>query len=493
MINDLLKDLIADEAIDDFVLDDLDILTEDLYDDIKVSPEMEAKIAGLLHVHKDAIQEIIQVEPKIYAVTIETNEDEFSTFSYSEVDDSIYLIPDEDKFPKKQFLTQEEKTQYYLENKRLISYALKKISRPDGIEYAELEDVGTFGFVKALNTYDKANGTRFSTYAVKCVLNEVFYYLRKEQRHLSMVDSLDKEVATDNNGNSLTIGDTVSESISSKEILTEQTMLLDELRHTLLTCIEELQDDEQYLIIYRYGLDNNIVKTQTDIANTLNMSQANISKLEKTCLKKLRTILKKNNYGYDQKDKKLYANEVPLDELFKSDITEVYVDRDSIANIESMICSLLNLDVEDIADVKPTPVDHAFLVTFTMNNRVGVVYNNIVNKYEYTAIPLSRRDKFLYMVYGISLKTNFTKDDLLNPVYNLEVSDKEFKKLMKSIDKTKQYIMTYKYGLFDKDCKTLSEIAKDLKISTTEAYRLDREAMKELREHVYAVEDEDEE
>ena len=477
MMTDL-TELLAD---DEDMKDELDGET---IENVVISSELITKVANLLNVHKDAIQEIVEVEPKIYVVTLETEEDVFTNFSYSEVDDSIYEIPDIIKNTKKQLLTEEEKTQYYLDNKRLIMFALKKINRPDGVDFRELEDVGTFGFVKALNTYDKSNGTRFSTYAVKCVLNEVYYFLRKEQKHLMMEDSLDKDIAQDNNGNSLTIGDTISESLTNKEKSTEQKILHEELRKVLLDCISYLPDDEQYLIIYRYGLDNNIIRTQTEIAETLNMSQANISKLEKTCLKKLRTILKRNNYVYDAKEKILGINNVPLVNLLKADDNEIFLDKDARENIEVAVCSLLNLDITDIKDIIPTKEDHIFLITFHMNDRVGILYNNIINGYEYTAIPLSKRDKFLYMISGISLKTDFDKDDLMNPVYHLEMSDKEFSKLIKTLDKTKQFIITHKYGLFDKEIKNMDLMAKELNISASEVYKLDREAIKELSDIV---------
>lgn len=480
MTEEILKDLVVNEN-DNENLDELD---NEVIEDVNISPELANKVASLLNIHKDAIQEIVEVEENIYVVTVEKEEDVFVNFSYSSVDDSIYEIPDSLKTSKKQYLTEKEKEEYYLENQRLITFALKKINRPDGVDFGELNDVGTFGFVKALNTFDKANGTKFSTYAVKCVLNEVYYYLRKEQKHLSMTDSLDKEVATDNNGNSLTIGDTVTNSISTHEKSTEQKIILDELRKVLLDCIYFLPDDEQYLIIYRYGLDNNIIKTQTEIAEILNMSQANISKLEKTCLKKLRTILKRNNYVYDAKDKRLSVSNLPMLNLLKTDDVDVFLDKDAKENMEVAICSLLNLDITDITDIVPTNVDHTYLVSFNMNDRVGILYNNIVNKYEYTPLPLSKRDKFLYMVHGLSLKTNFNKDDLLNTSYRIYESDKDFNKLIKSLDKTKQYIVTYRYGLFDKETKTCDMIAKDLGITTREVYRLDREAMKELKAFV---------
>ena len=100
MTKNFLEDLIDDEQ-EGFATDDLDELEDEIIEDAKVSPEVENRIAGLLNVNKAVIQEIVEVEPKIYVITIETNEDEFTTFSYSEVDDSIYEIPDITKSSKK--------------------------------------------------------------------------------------------------------------------------------------------------------------------------------------------------------------------------------------------------------------------------------------------------------------------------------------------------------------------------------------------------------
>lgn len=471
-----LFDLIVEEG--DTSLDELE--NDIQMEDFSVSKELVTHIATLLNVHKDTIQEIVEVEPKIYVISLETDEDTFKNFSYSEIDDSIYEIPDTIK-TKKQYLTEEEKEKYYLENRRLINFALKKINRPDGVDFRELEDVGTFGFVKALNTFDTSNGTRFSTYAVKCVLNEVYYYLRKEQKHLAMEDSMDKVLTSDNQGNALTLEDTISTTMVDKDKTTEQKILHEELRKTLLDCLSYLPDDEQYLIIYRYGLDNNIILTQTEIADTLNMSQANISKLEKTCLKKLRTILKRNNYVYDAKDKFLAISNEPLVNLLKVDDNEIFLDKDARENIEVAVCSLLNLDITDVKDVTPTKESNIYLVTFNMQDRIAILFNNITNRYEYIQLPISRRDRFLYLCYGIPMKTQFDKDDLMNSEYTLNISDKEFNKLMKSLDKDKLYILTYKYGLFNKKIKTIHQIAEDLKMESNKVYSLEREAMRDLR------------
>ena len=61
----------------------------------------------------------------------------------------------------------------------------------------------------------------------------------------------------------------------------------------LLNALQYLKEDEQFIIIYRYGLDRGIVLTQKEIANKVGMSQANVSKIQKNCLQKLKLILRK--------------------------------------------------------------------------------------------------------------------------------------------------------------------------------------------------------
>lgn len=63
----------------------------------------------------------------------------------------------------------------------------------------------------------------------------------------------------------------------------------------LLDAISVLNDEEQYIMISRYGLNGMKVKTQKQLANELNMSQANISKIQRSCLKRLRFNLQKKS------------------------------------------------------------------------------------------------------------------------------------------------------------------------------------------------------
>lgn len=67
------------------------------------------------------------------------------------------------------------------ENVKLISYIIKKLniskSRQD---YDDIFQEGAIGLLKACNTFDKHKKIKFSSYACKCIKNEIYKYFRKE-------------------------------------------------------------------------------------------------------------------------------------------------------------------------------------------------------------------------------------------------------------------------------------------------------------------------
>ena len=73
--------------------------------------------------------------------------------------------------------------------------------------------IGTIGLIKAVSTFDYKKGTRFATYASKCIDNEIlmhFRSLRKCSGEIHFEESID----TDKDGNQLTLMDIVADSDS---------------------------------------------------------------------------------------------------------------------------------------------------------------------------------------------------------------------------------------------------------------------------------------
>ena len=51
----------------------------------------------------------------------------------------------------------------------------------------------------------------------------------------------------------------------------EDMILEDENKKILLKAMEHLKEEERFILIYRFGLDRGIIKTQKEIADTINM------------------------------------------------------------------------------------------------------------------------------------------------------------------------------------------------------------------------------
>jgi len=238
-----------------------------------------------LDIDYDDIIEINELEDNLIEV-ITRNQ---MKYIVSSTEDAVISC---EKIEKKevQHFTKEEKEIVAAENIALIHFVLKSI-HTQNIPYEELVDAGMMGYAKALESFDKGRNVKFSTYAINCIRNEIFFFLRKEQKHLANTISMNTILSTDNNGNTLELIDTIDAEDEEKSL--EHVIENSENRRILLDALEYLKPEEQYILIYRFGLDKGIIKTQKEIAETINMSQANVSKIQKNCLHKLRLILRK--------------------------------------------------------------------------------------------------------------------------------------------------------------------------------------------------------
>lgn len=57
-------------------------------------------------------------------------------------------------------------------NLRLVAHVAKKFDS-SGIDQDDLISIGTVGLIKAVETYQSTKGTKFATYAARCIQNEI--------------------------------------------------------------------------------------------------------------------------------------------------------------------------------------------------------------------------------------------------------------------------------------------------------------------------------
>ena len=169
-----------------------------------------------------------------------------------------------------------------LHNLRLVSHIVRKYYAT-AKNQEDLVSIGTIGLVKAVDSFKIDNGTRFATYAAKCIQNEILMHFRS-QKKLNAEVSMNETIDVDRDGNPLTYTDV----ISSEENLAEDVMRHVEGERALMLVRTCLEPREQQVIALRFGLGGLTPLTQREIAVKLGISRSYVSRIEKAAIEKLR-------------------------------------------------------------------------------------------------------------------------------------------------------------------------------------------------------------
>lgn len=169
-------------------------------------------------------------------------------------------------------------------NLRLVAHIAKKYAS-SGVEQDDLISVGSIGLIKAIDSFNPDSGTRFATYAGKCLQNEILMYFRA-QKKLSSEILLSDTVDSDKDGNPLTYMDIV---YCDDNIIEEIDLKMNSKK--LLKAVDTVLDErERDIIVLRYGLHGVKPITQREIAHKLKISRSYVSRLEKSAIEKLREV-----------------------------------------------------------------------------------------------------------------------------------------------------------------------------------------------------------
>lgn len=167
-------------------------------------------------------------------------------------------------------------------NLRLVAHIIKKYYATQ-TDHDDLVSIGTIGLIKAINTFDSDKNIKLSSYASRCIENEILMYFRSNRKSSQDV-SLNDAIDTDKDGNPLTLIDV----LAVDENFADELDLKIKSRKLFEYLNSELDEREKKVIIKRYGLDGNEPLTQREVAKELDISRSYISRIEKRALQLLR-------------------------------------------------------------------------------------------------------------------------------------------------------------------------------------------------------------
>lgn len=159
-------------------------------------------------------------------------------------------------------------------NLRLVAHVVRKYTVP-GLTQDDLVSVGTLGLIKAVNTYKSDAKTPLSTYAARCIENEVLMQLRAAKKRRNDV-SLTDPIGMDGEGNDISFQDILGTPGDMVEDAAIRRINMQQVRSEL----KKLPQRERAVLEMRYGLLGGRPLLQHEVASKMGISRSYISRIE---------------------------------------------------------------------------------------------------------------------------------------------------------------------------------------------------------------------
>ena len=159
-------------------------------------------------------------------------------------------------------------------NLRLVAHIIKKYYA-NSSDQDDLISIGTIGLIKAVDSFDTGKGIRLSSYAARCIENEILMFFRTTKKTAQDV-SMNEPIDTDRDGNALTLMDTMASEDNMVENIDNKIK------------IEKLKSYMEEELSPRDGLvPGSKPLAQREVASALGISRSYVSRIEKKALSTL--------------------------------------------------------------------------------------------------------------------------------------------------------------------------------------------------------------
>ena len=178
-------------------------------------------------------------------------------------------------------------------NLRLVLSVIQRFSNRSE-QADDLFQVGCIGLMKAIDNFDISQNVRFSTYAVPMIIGEIRRFLRdytalrvsRSLRDMAGKAMQVKKRLTDELNREPTVGEIAKEmNLPETEVVYALDAVVDPV--ALEEGIGHLNEREQRIVKLRYFQ----MKTQMEVSREIGISQAQVSRLEKGALERLKKYI----------------------------------------------------------------------------------------------------------------------------------------------------------------------------------------------------------
>ena len=201
-------------------------------------------------------------------------------------------------------------------NLRLVLSVIQRFYNK-GENVDDLFQVGCIGLIKAIDNFDMSQNVQFSTYAVPMIIGEIRRYLRdlaykalgvkekiyKEEQREATIEEIAKQLEVSKEEIVISL-DAIQEPISLQEPAysenTENIYIIDQVKDkkntdelwtqniTIAESMKRLNEKERMIINKRFFEG----RTQIEVAEEIGISQAQVSRLERTAINHIKRIYK---------------------------------------------------------------------------------------------------------------------------------------------------------------------------------------------------------
>lgn len=155
-----------------------------------------------------------------------------------------------------------------------------------GVGLDDLISIGTIGLVKAIDSFKTAKKTKVSTYASKCIENEILMYLRRDRKNQTV--SLDRVFDQEEEAKGVRLLDFLS---TDGDVVWKEVERM-ALHREVLKIVRTLSPLDAEVVSRRFGLNGKKAQTQTEIAGSMGITQSYVSRIEKKAVQKIKDRLR---------------------------------------------------------------------------------------------------------------------------------------------------------------------------------------------------------